>query len=388
MISLAILFALNSLQDKTAKNLFFTSVFSMLAFLSRSEFFLFPLFLLFYYSAIILIDRKRALSFSKGLGIFTIIFLFLGSIAWLIKNINGIQLLGLVKFTNYTNAIIVNDFLSVYRHIYQLLKNMGDSLPNSCFTGNFAETARHYIWLIYFIALCETAVILIFPANLFPLCCGFHKNRYNRIHYFILGIILLFISSTYLFLVFSNFIQRRFLIIPAFLLFPWIGKGLHNLHAKACSCKRAKIVTFSLFFLLFLVLPVSKTLSYVGERNLSLKEAGIWIADHIEKKAGIKLLSNDQRIPFFAGLDKNTLIIDRNNLQKINIYAQNNNIQAIALAFSQKRKNFIPELENYKIIKEFRDRKNIVIIAVDKTYRLNFDSNRKTPKRQSTLSTN
>ena len=388
MLSLATLFALKSLQEKMVKNLFLASLFSILAFLCRSEFFLFPLFLLFFYGVIILIDRKEAFSFGRGFGIFIIIFLFFGTIIWSINDKNGFQLLGLVKFKTYFRSTTGYDFLNGYKHIYQLLKNMGNSLPNPSLTGNFAETARHYIWLIYFIALLETAVILIFPTNLFPLYyCNSHKEKYHRSHYFILGIILLFTISTYFFLVFSNYIQKRFLIIPIFFLFPWVGSGLHKLYVKICSYKRAKIFAVGLFILLFFILPVSKTLSCVGERNLSLKKAGIWIADHIEKKRGVKLLSNDNRIPFFAGLDKSTLMIDQNNLQKINSLAQKNKIQIIALAFSQKRKNLIPDLENYKILKEFQDRKNIVIIAVDKTSILNFYSDWKTPEQQSTLST-
>ena len=369
MLSLATLFALKSLEDKRIKDFCLASVFSILAFLSRIELFLFPLFLIFFYFGIMIIDRRQAIPLIKGIGIFTIIPLCSGIVFWLLESKDLAHIIRLTSFKHYINTAIGTNFLKRYHHIYQELTTLGKSLPNPSLTGNFAETARHYIWVIYLIALFETAAILIFPTNLFPLCCNSRKKKYNRNHYFILGIIVLFTCSTYFFLVFSNFIQKRFLIIPVFFLFPWIGNGLHFLYSNACFYKkRCKFIAISLFTFLFLVLPTGKTLSYVGERNLSLKEAGIWLTQHIGTKKNIKLISNDRRIPFFSGLDKNSIIINTNKLQTINTYTQKNEIHIVTLAISLKKKDNIPELKNYKILKKFHDQKNIVIIAVDKSY--------------------
>ncbi len=362
MLSLAILFALKSLQDKKIKDFLFTSVFSILAFLSRSEFFLFPLFLFFFYGIILLIDRKQALSLGKGFVCFTIFFLFLGIVIWIMPDKSGIQILALIKVKTYFR----HDFLNNYRHIYQLLKTLGDSLPNHFYTGNFAETARHYIWLVYVVALLEVAIILIFPTNLFPLCCNSFGKKYNRNHYFILAVIVLFSGSTYCYLLSKNFIQRRYFILPVFLLFPWIGNGLHQLYRKACSRgKKERIIALSLFFFLFLVLPIGKTLHSTGEPNPALKEAGLWIANHFTAPKNLKLLSNDRRIAFFAGWDKHAIIIT--DLQKINTYARKHKIRIVSLAISQKKKESVPILKGYTILKKFRDRKNLVIIAVEKT---------------------
>ena len=373
MLSLAILFALKSLEEKTAKNFFLASIFSILAFLCRVEYFLFPLFLFFFYFGTILIDRQQAIPLGKGLGVFILIPLCTGIILWLLYSKNLNHIIRLASLKHYINIVINMDFLDGYQYIYQQLKILGSSLPGHSYTGNFAETARHYIWLIYMIVLLETTIILIFPTNIIPLAYKLCTYKYNRNHYFIFGIILLFAGSTYFFLIFRNFIQKRYLIIPVFLLFPWIGSGLHSLYNKGFTCKNGKVLAIALFLIIFIFLPTGKTLSYVGEQNLSLKEAGIWLANHLEAKKDIKLISNDRRIPFFAGLDKSTIIINKNNLQKINIYAQKRKVQIISLAISQKEKDSIPDLKDYEIMKEFHDRKNIVIIVADKAYIPNFN---------------
>ena len=367
ILSLSIVFVLKSLQDKKIKNFLLASVFSILAFLSRSEFFLFPLFLLLFYSVMLLIDRKQALSLGKGVGYFIIFFLLLGTIIWVISNKSGISMLAFNKLKTYFR----HDFFNNYKHVCQMLKTLGNSLPNHSFTGNFAETARHYIWLVYVVALVEVAVILIFPTNLFPLFYNSFRKKYSQNHYFILAVILLFTGSTYFYLFSRNFIQRRYFILPIFLLFPWIGNGLHQLYRKACSRDiKEKIIALSLFIFLFFVLPTGKTLHYAGEPNLSLKEAGLWIGSHFAAQKDFKLISNDRRITFFARLDKRTFIIT--NLQKINAYARKHKIQIISLAIPQKKKDRMPILKGYKVLKKFHDQKNIVIIAVDKTYAQKF----------------
>ncbi len=363
MLAMGVFFALKSLQEKQIINFFLASLFSVLAFFSRIEFFLFPLFLILFYLGMALLNRQPSASTIKGIGAFLIIPLVLGILFWL-PNENFRHAIRLPLLKNYCQHVIKMDFLSNYHNISQQLKVLSKTLPSPFYTGNFAETARHYIWFIYLIALVETIIILIFPANVIPL---FYKNqfkKYHQAHFFIIGIILLFFASSYFFLIFNNFIQKRYVMIPAFFLFPWIGNGMYHLYNRLNNHKNTKKFMLALFVTIFLLAPTIKTLSYAREDNMALKEAGLWLNQHLPAKKDIILVSNDKRIPFFARLDKNLLLIPFEDLQQTEPYALKNKSQIISLTISQKRENRLPSFKVFQVIQKFHDQKNVVIIAV------------------------
>ncbi|MEA3240413.1 MAG: glycosyltransferase family 39 protein [Pseudomonadota bacterium] len=366
MLTMGVLFALKSLRENRIRNFYLVSLFSLLAFFSRVEFFLFPLFLLFVYLGIILFNHRHSLFISKGIGAFLITPLAAGILLWLVIGESFGHAFRLPELKHYFQLAIKVDFLSNYHNISQQLQSLSKSLPNPFYTGNFAETSRHYIWFIYLIPLAETVSKLIFPTNIIPLLYKSPAEKYNRNHFFIIGIIFLFTASSYFFLISNNFIQKRYLMIPAFFLFPWIGNGLYHLYNLAANYNNKKNLAVGLFILLFLLAPTIKTIRYAGENNISLKDAGLWLEHHLGAKKDIMLISNDKRIPFFAHLDKSFILIPFEDLQQIEDYARKNKGQLISLVISQKRKNLLPAFKNYKIIQEFHDRKNIVIIAEDK----------------------
>lgn len=365
MLAMGVLFALQTLGEKRIRSFYLVSFFSLLAFLSRVETFLFPLFLVFIYLIIIVFDHRQSSFVVKGFGAFLTIPLATGIIFWLLSGKSFSHAIRLPELGHYFHLMVSKDYLINYHNIYQQLKIMGQSLPTPFYSGNFAETARHYIWFIYFIALVETITILIFPTNVIPLLYKPQPIKYNRNHFFIIGIIVLFAASSYFFLIFNNFIQKRYLIIPVFFLFPWIGNGLQHLYRKVNSCKNKKNLATGLFILIFLLAPTLKTFRYAGEHNISLKEAGIWLKHHVVTTKDIVLISNDKRIPFFADLDKNYILMPFEYLQQIESFARENKGQIISLVISRKRKNLLPVFKDYKVVKEFHDQKNEIIIAVD-----------------------
>jgi hypothetical protein len=368
MLTMAVLFALKSLQENRIRNFYLVSIFSILAFFIRVEFFLFPLFLAFVYLVIILFNHRQSLFMSKGIGVFLIAPLATGIIFWLVSSENFGHAIRLPELKHYFQLAIKVDFLNSYHNISQQLRTLSKSLPNPFYTGNFAETARHYIWFVYLIALVETMSKLIFPTNVIPLLYKSPAEKYNRNHFFIIGIILLFAASSYFFLISNNFIQKRYLMIPSFFLFPWIGNGLYHMHDLATNYKNKKKLAVGLFILVFLLVPTVKTLRYAGEKNISLKEAGLWLNHHVVTKEDIMLISNDKRIPFFAHLDKRFILISFEDPQQVESFARRNKGHIISLVISQKRKNFLPVFKNYQIVQEFHDQKNAVIIAVDSQY--------------------
>lgn len=365
MLAMGVLFALQTLGDKRIRNFYLVSFFSLLAFFSRVETFLFPLFLIFIYLIIIVFDYRQSSFVVKGAGAFLTIPVATGIIFWLLSGKSFSHAIRLPELGHYFRLMVSKDYLINYHTIYRQLKIMGKSLPHPFYSGNFAETARHYIWFIYLIALVETITILIFPTNIIPLVYQPQSVKYNRSHFFIIGIIVLFAGSSYFFLISNNFIQKRYLIIPVFFLFPWIGNGLQQLYNKVHSCKNRKKLAAGLFILIFLFAPLLKTFRAAGEHNISLKEAGIWLRQHVVATRDIILISNDKRIPFFADLDNNYILMPSENRQQIESFARENKGQIISLVISRKRKNMLPVFKDYKVVKEFHDQKNTIIIAVD-----------------------
>ncbi len=365
MLTMGVLFAMKSLQEKQIGNFYLASIFCVLAFFSRIEFFLFPVFLASVYLGIVLLNYRQSSFMIKGIGAFLIIPLATGIILWLSSE-SFSHAIRLPILRHYFQHALKMDFLNNYHSISQQLRVLGKALPSPFYTGNFAETARHYIWFIYFIALIETIIILIFPTNIIPLFYQYRLKKYHRAHFFIIGIILLFSASSYLFLIFNNFIQKRYLMIPAFFLFPWIGNGMHHLYHRANNNKHAKKIMVAILMLIFLAAPTIKTLSYAKENNLALKEAGLWLNHYVSTKKNIILVSNDKRVSFFAHLDKNLILIPFKDLQRVESYARKNKSQIISLVISRKRNNRLPAFKNYQIIRKFHDQKNTVIVAVDR----------------------
>ena len=368
MLTMAVLFALKSLQENRIRNFYLASFFSLLTFLSRAETFLFLLFLVFVYLVIILFNHRQSFFMAKGIVAFLAFPLAVGTVLWFLNDKSFSHAIRLAELKYYFQLAVKKDFLLNYHNISQQLQILSQSLPNPFYSGNFAETARHYIWFVYLIALVETMSKLIFPTNIIPLLYKSPAEKYNRNHFFIIGIILLFASSSYFFLISNNFIQKRYLMIPSFFLFPWIGNGLYHLHDLATNYKNKKKLAVGLFILVFLLVPTVKTLRYAGEKNISLKEAGLWLNHHVVTKKDIMLISNDKRIPFFAHLDKRFILIPFEDLQQVESFARKNKGHIISLVISQKRKNFLPVFKNYQIVQEFHDQKNAVIIAVDSQY--------------------
>ena len=115
------------------------------------------------------------------------------------------------------------------------------------------------------------------------------------------------------------------------------------------------------FLLVFFILPAGKSFTNVGEKNLSLKEAGSWIHGQINDKKNILLTGNDVRIPFLVNLENKFIYHKR--LRNIERYAYKHGINMIIIIMSPEKKEALPAFKKYRILKRFRDRKNIVIIA-------------------------
>ena len=363
-ISLAIVYALKTFGKASGRNLLLVSVFSLLAFLTRIETVFFPLFFLVFCLVLILHRHRQKKIPLKKIGLFIILPLGFFIFLWLAAPQDFRFFIHLELFAKHFSALMNANYLEIYHQLYDQLGSLSTS-----YTGNLFETTKHYMWLVYLIAMIEAAAILIFPVNILPLLTrGGTKTKYDKNTFFIAGLIFLFAATTYLNLLHKNLLSRRYLIIPVFLLFPWVGRGLDRLYTMICNLNRSektKKALLILFAFVFLASPLAKTLTNLGDKNLSLKQACTWLEHYTESNKSLTLLGNDIRIPFLSNTPQKNFLY-RVKLKHVERYARRHGADLLIIVLSRKKKEHLPAFKRYQILKEFHDPDNIIIIARQK----------------------
>ena len=257
-------------------------------------------------------------------------------------------------------------FLDNYFYISEQLINLE---KYSLYPGgmqNFAETARHFIPIIYLFGLLETFILVLFPLFVIPLFFGFRESmQKNRI--FVLSVFFVFLFMTYYFLVNEDFTQKRFLSIPALLMYPWVGAGMQRFF-EYLSGRFSKRV-FAAVFVLFFILPVYQCFEQEWKEDRSLMVAAKWI----EKEANpekFKIITTDARFLYYAGREfwfiNGSSGTDGDVFYRVSENDSLNYMEQIALqqkidimVFRISAKNIPSQFKYFKKIKEFKGRKNV-----------------------------
>ncbi len=252
-------------------------------------------------------------------------------------------------------------FLNNYHSIYDQLKALENASPYPSGNQNLAEIARHFMPVLYFFGLIECLVKVIFPLFVIPLFWSF-RHSLTRTRLFVLILTVAYLLMVYYTLLENDFIQSRFLLTPAFLLYPWIGMGLERIFNFLIRSSRPGIFTTVLVIVLF-VSPVYKSVRHVWKQDNIIAKSGKWLADKEGlRKAGI--ITNDPRIPFYAGRGKDFLNYPNLNhdYTAMQRAALKNGMDLLVIRTSVKKKKLIPHLQVYKKLKEFAGKKDVVII--------------------------
>ena len=255
-----------------------------------------------------------------------------------------------------TDSLMSLGFLDHYKLIYHQLKNLGAGSSGNSFT----EIARRYMQTIYLIGLLEVFIKVLFPAYLIPLVWGFKhaKLRNGGFVLFLSGCYLIFL---YLYLISMDTVRERFVLVPAFLLYPWIGVGVDRLGAFLKRSPRA-FVWGAVLFLMLVVAPMYRSVRVLWKQDDVVKIAGKWLAGVPEFK-GKKMIATDARIPFYAERKSDYIRYgDSLSHHGIEQVARSNNVDLIIIKKSIKRRNSMPEFQHFKRVKEIVGSKSIVVI--------------------------
>jgi hypothetical protein len=263
-------------------------------------------------------------------------------------------------------TVLNGDFLDMYHHLYAHLK----AYRNPWYvwkTGSFAEKARHYLPLIYLISLTEALAKNLFLLYTIPLWVGFKRSALTRGHGLLLGLSGTYFLVVYYFLFTHDFISKRYLLVPALLLYPWTGRGLKMIWAGIAKCRWPRIAMV-LFLLFFCGVPAYKSLrDVVGpDKGGVLRDTGQWLSMQSQLQNAVVACS-DPRVRFYSS--GNFQFIRQmedgyvaQDLLKMESVAIENGADLLVVEISRKRAKHIPAFDDFALLKKFQDNFNNVLI--------------------------
>jgi len=265
------------------------------------------------------------------------------------------------------------NFLDNYRLIYDHLKQVENSPPFSGAHYSFAETARNFMPVIYLIGFLKAFVKAIFPLFVIPLFLGF-KHSLTRSHVLVLFIVVSFLLVFYYSLIVRDFISPRFLFVPAFLLFPWVGAGMERMFNFVKRSSKQKILAV-VFVVIFILVPTVKVANSCKKHDNAISIAGKWLAKETKFK-NARIITNEIRIPFYAGRElfssreKDLVKYDNRHHDYVDMeqFAVAKRANLVIIRISKKEKDLIPKFEHFIKIKEFYGKKRIVVIYSSKEF--------------------
>lgn len=365
----AVYFAQRAIREKELGFFLAAAVFSFIPFLFRIEGIIFPPYYSLFLAGFVFISIFKASEkgYLKGFFVWSACLLLLAGAVWAAV---GPELGSFNKMDNVAEEIQKITGFQVgenYRALYERLETLEEMSFYPSGNQNFAEVARHYMPLIYLIGLLELFIKNIFIIFLIPFISGL-RHSLSRARFFVLSFIvfyLLFIFYTY---VERDFIQTRFLLAPAILLYPWVGLGLDRIWSKVVRSPRS-ILLFSIFAVVFIFMPLGRYVDALSGEGGAIYRAGEWLRGNSQFQV-MRFYANDSRIAFHADrprdeFEKTATRFKKENKKKgvtLEAFALKNRIDVVVVEFSKKDADEAPEFSTYKKIKEFKSKKRIVRI--------------------------
>jgi len=250
--------------------------------------------------------------------------------------------------------------LDNYQRIRARLKDLEQASPWPGGRENFGEIARRFMPLIYAVGVLHAFVKVLFPPFVLPLFRAF-RRPFGRARHFVLLLAAAYLLMIYLRLMSVDFIQSRFLLAPAFLLFPWVGAGMARIFRIATRAVRPALV-FTLLATLFFLLPLYRVLQYSQGHERVVMTAGHWLSARADL-IHLPMITTDARIPFYAGKSDYTdwsvpvrdyLLLEREGISR--------GMKLLAVRTAIRKRGRLPEFRSYEKLKEFTGKEDMVIL--------------------------
>ena len=257
------------------------------------------------------------------------------------------------------NEIFSLKFIKNYKHIYNQLKITETTITEANKWQNLIEIVRHYMPIIYLIGLLEKFFKVLFPPYLIPLAVGVWNAR-NRNNVFIILFTAFYLLSLYYYMISTDSIRERFLLAPAFLLYPFIGAGLDRLCITAKRSSRRRLFTI-LLVIFFALLPAYRSLRITWKEDDVLAKTGKWIAAVPEFQIA-EIITTDSRVAFYAGRGAHYTWYPNSDYFSMEAVAESSRFDLLVIKRPQKNESSAPPLRKFIKVKEFIGVQDIVTI--------------------------
>jgi hypothetical protein len=373
LISFCIFFSLKTILKKDIFLFGVTFVLAWLAILIRLEgiFFIGFYFLALIYFAIV--DKhNRSLFLSRSL-IWVGIPLGIVSLAFLSSDLRGIVISRFDKIFSaywfFFNGELLKRSFQIYDFFSEAIKHP------PFFNGHysFAALCKHYLPIIYMFGIIEAISKIMFPSSLIPLYYGLKlkKQSHGYSGKYIFWIWIVFISFGYFFLIIMDLIATRYLMIPAFLLLPWIGLGLKHLWDKVNVSSSKKV--FLILIAVILFAPTIKTFKLVLSRDTTTAHTVHWLINN-DKINTSSIVVNNYIDSFYIDLEAHEIAVsdwrthyyNKKLETAVNIekFAIEKNAEIIVFKIKSKNIDIVDKFQLYQHINTFVGNKYMTFIYV------------------------
>jgi Dolichyl-phosphate-mannose-protein mannosyltransferase len=240
--------------------------------------------------------RRHCLKVALGCMVVTAM---LVSLTWLTST-RGFSLIG--KHNQYADIymkdILQANIFSNYERVKQRLSEMERMSHYEIAGDNFASISGRLIPLIYMVGVIAGIVKTISLSNLAALLVGMWRFRASAVHGLILFLAVAYTGMIYLFVIYMDFFDPRFIFFPATLLYPWIAFGVSQTIAYFSKGRHGKALA-AVAVLFFCITPLYKSNHLFKSPENVLLQAGEWLSNKPELKKG-RLAATDDRILFYA----------------------------------------------------------------------------------------
>lgn len=290
-----------------------------------------------------------------------------GMVLWGFAGVELTSFSRLGEIRDRLQGILRGDFLAMYHSLYAQMKSFKN--PAAFWsTGSFAETARHYLPLIYLLGLAEATFRNLFLLYVVPLRAGFGKRpAFNRGHWLLLLVAGTYFMVAFYFVFTHDFISKRYVFVPALMLYPWVGRGLERIRAWIGGIRRPRIALV-LFLVVFCGAPAYKTVSEAvgADKGKAFKVAGKWLASQTDLQGAV-LACSDPRIRLYSSQELHflrdgesfSIFRDLGQMEKV---ALANKVDLLVLETSRKKRHLVPELEHYSMVNNIVENNKEVLI--------------------------
>ena len=200
----------------------------------------------------------------------------------------------------------------------------------------------------------EVFMKVIFPLSCIPLYIGL-KNRIPSSGKFIICLCFVNIGVVYYSLLTRDFLTTRFLMIPAFLMIPWIGSGINQLCEKIKGSSRQGLLLF--LIVVTVLAPAFKSFDGVSLSDNATPLAVKWLAENNMLKNSY-MATNDKKLSFYIELEKEEETFagiihyfdDPKGTEQIERFAMKNNADTLIINLNTKKIKQIPDYKHFKKI--------------------------------------